>query len=174
VTHARVIASPIGALRLVEERGAIVAIEFVDADGKSRPALGGADTPLLRETEAQLAAYFAGALRVFTFSFGAPGTEFQKRVWTRLGAIPYGVTTTYQRIADELKSTARPVGGANGANPIAIVVPCHRVVGSTGLTGYGGGLWRKEWLLAHEGVDVASLSRPYGAKGTSKQGALFS
>jgi O-6-methylguanine DNA methyltransferase len=97
--------------------------------------------------------YFAGDRRGESLPLAAPGTPFQQSVWSRLGRIPYGTTTTYGRLASELgrPSGARAVARAVGDNPIAILVPCHRVLGSDGrLTGYGGGLWRKQKLLAHE------------------------
>jgi methylated-DNA-[protein]-cysteine S-methyltransferase len=144
---ARTIHSPLGLLRITCADTGMREIAFLgdDDDGMR----GGHE--LLDEAEQQLRAYFGGELRVFDLPLDPIGTDFQKRVWSELGHIPFGATTTYQRIADTLSTSARPVGGANGANPIAIVVPCHRVVGATGLTGYGGGLWRKRWLLEHEG-----------------------
>ncbi len=102
-----------------------------------------------------LAAYFAGelaALKAIPWTIG--GTAFQRQVWTALAEIPLGETTTYARLAERLGRPAaiRAVGAANGANPIAVVVPCHRIIGTGGsLTGYGGGVARKLWLLAHEG-----------------------
>src|SRR3954454_8177587 len=101
----------------------------------------------------QLAAYFAGELKEFDLELDLGGTEFQRLVWTELLKIPYGETTTYGELAERLgrPSAARAVGLANGKNPISIIVPCHRVIGSTGsLTGYGGGLPRKRYLLAFE------------------------
>jgi methylated-DNA-[protein]-cysteine S-methyltransferase len=100
----------------------------------------------------QLAEYFAGRLCDFTVKLGAKGTVFQQRVWKALTEIPLGSTTTYGAIAQHLgsPSAARAVGAANGRNPISLIVPCHRVVGSTGLTGYAGGLELKQWLLDHE------------------------
>ncbi len=88
------------------------------------------------------------------------GTEFQKRVWKELRSVRFGMTTTYKAIAKAVGNPAalRAVGGANHRNPVSIIVPCHRVVGSDGrLTGYGGGLWRKDWLLRHEGHDLLSI-----------------
>jgi methylated-DNA-[protein]-cysteine S-methyltransferase len=101
----------------------------------------------------QLRAYFAGDLTRFDLELDLQGTEFQRRVWNKLLSIPYGKTTTYGRLATELgdPKAMRAVGLANGRNPISIIVPCHRVIGADGsLTGYGGGLTRKQWLLAHE------------------------
>jgi methylated-DNA-[protein]-cysteine S-methyltransferase len=112
------------------------------------------DDALLAPVAAQLAEYFTGERRDFELSvrFGA-GTEFQRRVWDALMAIPYGAVTTYGQLARQLgvPNASRAVGLANGKNPVSIIVPCHRVVGSGGaLTGYGGGVDRKRWLLDHE------------------------
>ena len=107
----------------------------------------------------QLASYFAGELRRFDLPLGAIGTPWQRSVWTALAGVPYGETLTYGELAGRLgrPAAARAVGAANGRNPVSIVVPCHRVVGSTGwLTGYAGGLTTKEQLLAHE----RSVSEP--------------
>lgn len=101
----------------------------------------------------ELNAYFKGELTQFSFKVNPKGTDFQKRVWQQLLSIPYGTTTTYAeitRLLGDMKAI-RAVASANGKNPIWIVVPCHRVIGSDGsLTGYAGGLWRKKWLLEHE------------------------
>lgn len=105
---------------------------------------------LVRE---QLKAYFAGKLRKFEISLDAEGSDFQKRVWKALCQIPFGATESYGGVAKSIGNTnaSRAVGLANGKNPIGIIVPCHRVVGANGsLTGYGGGLPRKQWLLEHE------------------------
>ncbi len=107
------------------------------------------------EVERQLSAYFAGDLSEFTLPLETPGTEFQQRVWNALLDIPLGQTCSYGELATRIDSPGgqRAVGAANGANRLAIVVPCHRVIESTGkLRGYGGGLERKQWLLAHEGA----------------------
>lgn len=162
---ARTMTSPVGTLRIVAANGQVRAVEFLDEGVDDDGTEERGDAPVLVEAERQLRAYFDGALREFDLPLAPEGTAFQQRVWHELRAIPFGTTTTYQKIADALHTSARPVGGANGANPIAIVVPCHRVVGATGLTGYGGGLWRKEWLLAHEGARTV-MDR-------NRQGALF-
>ena len=103
---------------------------------------------------AELDAYFAGELREFEMTVEPEGTAFRRRVWTALGRIPYGETWNYGELARNAGlavGAARAVGAANGANPVAIVLPCHRVIGADGrLVGYGGGLDRKAWLLAHE------------------------
>ena len=105
------------------------------------------------ETRRQLEAYFAGELTEFDLPLNPRGTEFQKQVWQELQNIPFGVTISYGDLAERIgnPNSSRAVGAANGRNPISIIVPCHRVIGSNGkLTGYGGGMERKEWLLAHE------------------------
>lgn len=113
----------------------------------------------------QLTAYFAGELKLFELPLTMRGTEFQKRVWTELSNIPFGETVSYSTIAKRIgmPTASRAVGMANAKNPIAIVVPCHRVIGASGtLTGYAGGLDRKRWLLAHEGWEpqVRQKTRP--------------
>lgn len=103
----------------------------------------------------QLDEYFQGTRTTFSVDLAPRGTDFQQRVWRALLTIPYGQTTTYQQMAAALANPhgSQAVGRANGANPIAILIPCHRVIGRKGqLTGYAGGLWRKEWLLRHEGA----------------------
>jgi methylated-DNA-[protein]-cysteine S-methyltransferase len=112
------------------------------------------DHPLIRATRRQLEEYFAGKLHQFNLPLDLQGTPFQKRVWAALSAIPYGETRTYSQLARQIGAAgaARAVGSANHANPVAIVVPCHRVIGADGaLTGYGGGLDRKRFLLDLEG-----------------------
>ncbi len=110
--------------------------------------------PYLSACQQQLMEYFRGERKSFDLKLAPDGTAFQLRVWRELLKIPCGVTASYRDIAVALgdKNNVRAVGNANGKNPISIVVPCHRVIGSSGkLIGYGGGLWRKEWLLRHEG-----------------------
>ncbi|MCL4299245.1 MAG: methylated-DNA--[protein]-cysteine S-methyltransferase [Anaerolineae bacterium] len=109
--------------------------------------------PVMAACLAQLDAYFKGEGREFSFKLEPAGTDFQKAVWRQLLTIPYGQTASYLDVARQVSNekAVRAVGAANGQNPIAIIVPCHRVIGSNGqLTGYGGGLWRKAWLLNHE------------------------
>ena len=103
----------------------------------------------------QVSAYFAGSLAEFDLPLAPQGTDFQLRVWAQLLTVPSGQTATYLDIAQALDNpqAVRAVGAANGQNPVSIVVPCHRIIGADGkLIGYGGGLWRKEWLLRHEGA----------------------
>lgn len=142
--------SPIGLVEIGSDGEAIISLYFVDA-----PRPDAVNHPLAEEAARQVATYFAGERQVFDLSLKLEGTAFQRRVWDHLTTIPYGRTTTYQEIANALGNprAVRAVGAANGQNPISIIVPCHRVIGSDGkLVGYGGGLWRKEWLLRHEGA----------------------
>ncbi|WP_159799807.1 methylated-DNA--[protein]-cysteine S-methyltransferase [Flavobacterium sp. MK4S-17] len=107
----------------------------------------------LKEAVAQLEEYFSGKRKTFDFKMNPQGTEFQKKVWKALLEIPYGKTTSYHELSVKLGDVKaiRAVASANGKNPLWVVVPCHRVIGSDGsLTGYAGGLWRKKWLLEHE------------------------
>lgn len=107
----------------------------------------------LQKAVAQLEEYFAGSRQNFDFKINPQGTEFQRRVWDALLEIPFGTTTSYHALSVKLGDVKaiRAVASANGKNPLWIVVPCHRVIGSDGsLTGYAGGLWRKKWLLEHE------------------------
>ena len=107
-----------------------------------------------RQAERELTEYFAGKRSHFEVPLHFPGTDFQVAVWQALQSIPFGTTYSYQQIAEQVGSpkAVRAVGAANGNNRIAIIIPCHRVIGKNGkLTGYGGGLERKEWLLRHEG-----------------------
>ena len=158
-------ASPLGTLHLVfDDEEALHALDFDDyvdrLDALLRRYHGAATTlrkaALPRNFAAALDAYFAGDLAAIEgLATAAVGTPFQRQVWTALRDIPAGSTTSYGALAARLgqPGAARAVGLANGANPIAIVVPCHRVIGADGsLTGYGGGIARKQWLLEHEGV----------------------
>ena len=151
-----VMESPIGPLRLVEQGGAITAIEFSpfrDSDGRPRGDRDDAH-PVLVETARQLAAYFDRDLKEFDLPLAPEGSAFQKRVWAELLGVGWGETASYGEIAHRLGMTnaaSRAVGLANGRNPIPIVIPCHRVIGANGtLTGYAGGLDRKQKLLEIE------------------------
>jgi len=163
-TFARV-PSPIGELVLAASDAALAAVYFrtsrqapppprepagwVEDDGR------GPAGELLARTRQELAEYFAGTRTTFDIPLDPPGTAFQRRVWDALRAIPYGTTLSYSELARRLGDprATRAVGAANGRNPIPIIVPCHRVVGANGaLTGFGGGLDRKRWLLEHEGA----------------------
>jgi methylated-DNA-[protein]-cysteine S-methyltransferase len=148
--HTAGLESPIGTLEITGSAAGIRSIRFAEdfvTDSEDLPST-------LRDCVTQLAEYFAGRRHAFTLKLDLQGTDFELRVWTELLNIPFGHTQTYRQIAARLgdPNAVRAVGRANGSNPVAIVVPCHRVLGSDGsLTGYAGGLARKEWLLAHEG-----------------------
>lgn len=147
----RVVPSPVGDLTLTASETALTGVRF-PASGKTA---AGATNPILELAAAQLTEYFAGARTTFDVPLDPGGTPFEQRVWDLLRAIPYGTTTSYGALARRLgdPKTTRAVGAANGKNPIPIIVPCHRVIGARGeLTGFGGGLERKRWLLEHEGA----------------------
>jgi methylated-DNA-[protein]-cysteine S-methyltransferase len=158
-----IVSSPIGRLLLLGDGHALTGLWMVDADRHStRVEMGLTPSPAtFREVAAQLEAYFAGDLKEFTVPLAPSGSPFQLAVWTELTKIPYGSTVSYGDIARALGKrlvASRAVGLANGANPISVIVPCHRVIGSDGsLTGYGGGLERKELLLRLEGAGPARL-----------------
>lgn len=146
-------------LRLVAGASGIRAIEF-DA-GPAPEGQRNDRNPLLLEAVRQLRAYFAGALREFSLPLEIQGTDFQKRVWGQVAAIPYGETRSYLQISTAIGSpgAVRAVGAANGANPVPIVIPCHRVIGAKGkLVGYGGGLAMKRRLLELEGAIALPLA----------------
>lgn len=138
----------------------VAGLRSIDFD-LARPADGapGPENAILREAARQLCAYFDGSLRVFTVPLDMRGTEFQLRVWRHLEGIRYGEIRSYSQVAEAIGSpkAVRAVGAANGANPIPIVVPCHRVIGANGkLVGYGGGLPLKKRLLALEGAPAGA------------------
>jgi methylated-DNA-[protein]-cysteine S-methyltransferase len=146
-----VVDSPIGPLGLVASEDGLQAVLF---DG--RPLRAEGSSPVLEEAARQLDAYFAGELVQFDLPLELHGSEFQRRCWLALGTIPYGQTVSYGEQARRLglgSDAARAVGAANGRNPLPIVLPCHRVIGADGsLTGFGGGLHVKRFLLEHEGA----------------------
>jgi methylated-DNA-[protein]-cysteine S-methyltransferase len=156
-----VMESPVGRLRLRCDGESLTEVHFVGDEAEATPD-DMEVAPVLDEARRQLRAYFAGDLLEFDLPVAAAGTDFQKRVWGRLAAIPFGATASYGDIANQLElppSASRAVGMANGANPIAIVVPCHRVIGADGtLTGYAGGLERKKFLLDLESAQAAQGS----------------
>jgi methylated-DNA-[protein]-cysteine S-methyltransferase len=140
--------SPLGPIRLRADDGALSELRFADGGAAQEPS-----DPVLAEACAQLEAYFAGERSDFDLPLAPAGTPFDRRVWEAVAAIPHGTTATYGELAAQLGApgAARAVGAANGRNPIAIVIPCHRVVGARGaLTGYAYGVERKAALLAHE------------------------
>lgn len=150
--------SPVGELFLVEQDAQLRALIFLSGweEWKTRyEDLKEKNTPLLQDACSQLSEYFAGKRRVFNLPYKLEGTTFQKKVWTALAAIPFGETRTYKQQAEAVDSpkAVRAIGRTNGLNPISIILPCHRVIGSNGtLTGYGGGLDIKRFLLTAEGV----------------------
>jgi len=148
--------TPIGLVRIVEQDGAVTRVDLSTSDGFANRESGQAGTsPLLQAAVQQLDEYFAGQRTAFELPLRPEGTAFQRQAWQALCAIPYGETRSY---AQQARAVGRPtatraIGAANGRNPIAIIVPCHRVIGSDGsLTGYAGGEPVKRWLLAHEGA----------------------
>lgn len=154
LAHIAWIQSPVGLLRAGASDTALHLLEFTTADSTQEPA--GACTPLLEQTRRELAEYFAGTRRRFEIPLSFAGTPFQQRVWTVLCGIGYGERISYleqsRRVGDE--KAIRAVAQANGQNPIAIIVPCHRVINEGGkLGGYGGGLLRKQYLLDLERGD---------------------
>jgi len=156
------IATPLGPMIAVAADDSLVAVDFADA--KYAPAIDPAwredgAWPPLRACAAQLAEYFAGERGRFDLPLAPRGTPFQQRVWREIAKVPYGETITYAQLARSAGApgSARAAGAATGRNPLAIVIPCHRVVATGGsLTGYAGGLARKEFLLALEGATVAA------------------
>ena len=148
--------SPVGTLHLLATDSALLAVvwrrhstpQLSFDSATERP-----DHPVLVEAIRQLNQYFSGQRRVFDLPLEFRGTDFQRRAWQALMTIPYGETRSYAQMAQQIDSPAavRAVGAANGRNPISIIAPCHRVIGSSGeLTGFGGGIEAKAWLLAHE------------------------
>ena len=157
-----IVSSPIGRLLLTSDGHALTGLWMLDADRHSARDLGLTLSPSsFTEVASQLEEYFAGDRKEFTVPLAPAGTPFQLAVWMQLTTIPYGSTISYGDIARALGKrlvASRAVGLANGANPISIIVPCHRVIGSDGsLTGYGGGLDRKELLLRLEGAGPVTL-----------------
>lgn len=149
-----IVQSPIGRLILASDGTALVGVWMAnatptDADWSRRRG----DDDVLTRTREELAEYFDGRRRTFSIPLAPNGTAFQRSVWSALTAIPFGTTISYAELARRVGNLAavRAVGAANGRNPIPVIVPCHRVIGSDGsLTGFGGGLPRKKWLLQHE------------------------
>ncbi len=145
--HTTSLATPVGWLTICADETAVRCVHFGTPPGRER------GSPLLREAARQIEAYFSGDRQGFDLPLAPRGTPFQQRVWSQLQTVPYATTSSYGRVAACLghPQAARAVGGANHRNPIAIVIPCHRIVGADGrLTGYASGIERKAWLLAHE------------------------
>lgn len=146
--NVRIHQSPVGNLTLISEAGALVGCHFENA--AALPAVTDDTDPLLDETQRQLDAWFSKKRTAFELPLSPRGTDFQRRVWEALRGIPYGVTISYGQLAQRVGNlrAVRAVGTANGANPIPIIIPCHRVIGANGaLVGFGGGLARKRVLL---------------------------
>lgn len=144
--HKAVYISPIGAIEIVADETAICAITFLDDVEKGTKT----NHAVIKECIYQLEEYFNGIRKEFGIPLRPKGTEFQQQVWNELQKIPFGKTSTYLNIAKSMgdANATRAVGNANGKNPIAILVPCHRVIGVNGkLVGYSGGIWRKDFLL---------------------------
>lgn len=156
------VASPLGPLTvLVSDDGVhAIAFEGTQTEHVKTNLPRAVNHPIIDATIKQLAMYFAGTLKTFDLLLDLRGTNFQKRVWNLLLEIPFGETRTYGDIAHTLDNAgaSQAVGAANGKNPVAIVVPCHRVIGASGhLTGYAGGMEKKKFLLAHEGIIQPTL-----------------
>jgi len=164
-TSYRKLSTPLGELLLTSNGTALTGVHF---DAPAPDAAWQEGDEILREACEQFAAYFAGTLTAFTLPVAASGTPFQLSVWEKLNGIPFGTTISYGEQARRLEcpNSSRAVGSANGRNPTCIVVPCHRVIGADGdLTGYGGGVDRKRWLLKHEAAVLAL----FGATGSLQQ-----
>ena len=150
--------SPLGILQIKNSGSSIAELSFVNRQGsvklkEDEAVFQKPDSPVIKKCIAQLDQYFSGKLFEFNLSLEQPGTPFQQGVWSELQKIGYGRTESYLTLSKRIGNTKaiRAVGTANGKNNIAIIVPCHRVIGSNGsLVGYGGDLWRKKWLLEHE------------------------
>lgn len=170
--------SPIGALRLVASETHLVGVFLPVQELPPEIGLGldrddgrASRSPILDAASEQLAEYFAGTRTSFDLPLAPIGTDYQRSVWRALERIPFGETRSYGALAATLGSHSRAVGSANGKNPISIIVPCHRVIASSGdLTGYAGGLDAKRWLLDHEQRTVRAC-RPGTSSGSSAQGS---
>jgi methylated-DNA-[protein]-cysteine S-methyltransferase len=138
--------SPIGPIVISGTENGISNLEFSDSDVCEM------EHPHLRKCKKELDAYFKGTLKNFSVPIDLSGSEFQLKVWEKLLKIPFGRSCSYQDVLDS-KRFARAVGSASNKNPLPLIIPCHRVIATDGkMTGYAGGLWRKEWLLKHEGI----------------------
>lgn len=167
----KIIQSPVGMLKLVASNKGLAAILWENDDIRRVPhvrdAVGGATHPILLEVDRQLGEYFAGTRKEFDLPLDFVGNAFQRAVWAVLLTIPYGETRTYGQIARQIgkPDAARAVGAANAKNPISIVAPCHRVIGTNGkLTGFAGGLHAKAYLLDLESNDQLKFTLDNGAK----------
>jgi methylated-DNA-[protein]-cysteine S-methyltransferase len=148
--------SPVGELIIESEEDKITTVNFLKDSKREENS-----TAVIDQCITELDEYFYKGRKFFTVELNPPGTEFQKKVWNELLTIPYGKTISYEALAIRIGNikSIRAVGLANGQNPIAIIIPCHRVIGKGGeLVGYGGGLDNKEWLLHHEGAILKQLT----------------
>lgn len=144
-----IISSPLGLIEITGSHGVIFSVSFID-NKKAKPTAVPAS---LKKCAAELEEYFSGKRKTFDVPLQPNGSSFQRNVWDALLKIPYGKTTSYLKLAKQLgdEKSIRAVASANGKNPIGIIIPCHRVIGSHGeMVGYAGGIKRKEWLIAHE------------------------
>ena len=162
ITHYKYVSSPIGKLLVAGNKNNVMLINFPSGSQARQPdnEWSFADGYFMDATQ-QLGEYFSGERKSFTFDTKIDGTEFQKKAWHALCEIPYGSTASYGEIASNIgrPGASRAVGSANHSNPLPIVVPCHRVIGSNkSLTGFGGGLDTKRWLLTHEANHSASFN----------------
>lgn len=149
MTHTAYIKTPVGIAQITGDERGVSVIHVLDSEHQTSKKIPAE----LKEAATQLKEYFSGKRTEFTFRINPAGSDFQKSVWQELRNIPFGKTVSYMDITKKLGDVKaiRAVASANGKNPLWIVVPCHRVIGSDGsLTGYAGGLWRKKWLLEHE------------------------
>ena len=145
--------TPIGTARIVGDDDGVSSITVLDSEEESSTKI----PECLKDCVNQLKEYFQGERTSFNLNLNPQGTSFQKEVWSALQQIPYGTTKSYLKMSKEMGNVKaiRAVASANGKNPLWIVIPCHRVIGSDGsLTGYAGGLWRKRWLLEHENPPI--------------------
>lgn len=143
------IKTPLGIAAITGDENGIASVCVLDKELDDFPQI----PAVLQEAVSQIQAYFLGKRTEFTFKLNPSGTEFQKKVWAALLKVPIGKTISYQQLSIQLGDVKaiRAVAAANGKNPLWIVVPCHRIIGTDGsLTGYAGGIWRKKWLLEHE------------------------
>lgn len=148
------IPSPVGIIRITGNETGVSAITCLNEPDQQPQNSHDLPEPVQRAYD-QLTGYFDGTLQQFDFPMTPVGTAFQQRVWQALLTVPFGATVSYLSLSRQLgdEKAIRAVAAANGRNPLAIVIPCHRIIGSDGsLTGYAGGLWRKQWLLEHEGA----------------------
>lgn len=150
MTYTTYFTSPVGTLKITTDDTQILGLDFIN---DSIPQTKQIESPIAQECIEQLTEYFSHQRQDFNLPLSPQGTTFQKLAWSALQSIPYGQTTSYGEQAKNIGKikAVRAVGTANSKNPIAIIIPCHRVIGKNGkLTGYAGELWRKEWLLKHE------------------------